>query len=325
MMSSSIVDGRRRGRTPPRLGWRRRLAARTLHGHPRAAERRALSPAGNANAVLTMRIERVSSIEELRALAEPFLLRNETRHGLLLGVLGAATELPSRAFGAVVVDDTEVVAVGLRKDDRLLLSIEQRTGASRTLVEHDDPRAINRILGPADAVRSATGVIGRPVVRELAQGIYENREVVWPAQRPSGARRLARTDDEPTLTDWLIAIVAEHEGDVYPRDVAAAVIARQVAAGEIHVWDAGDEIVSSAAAVGPTRNAIRINLVYTPPASRRRGYATSLVADLTSSLLESGRRFVFLHTDLANPTSNAIYQRIGYRCVGEFLMVRFGD
>ena len=27
---------------------------------------------------------------------------------------------------------------------------------------------------------------------------------------------------------------------------------------------------------------------------------------------DGGRRFCFLYTDLANPTSNAIYERIGY-------------
>ena len=32
-------------------------------------------------------------------------------------------------------------------------------------------------------------------------------------------------------------------------------------------------------------------------------------------LLDGGRRFCFLFTDLANPTSNSIYQRIGYRPV----------
>jgi uncharacterized protein len=55
--------------------------------------------------------------------------------------------------------------------------------------------------------------------------------------------------------------------------------------------------------------------VYTPPALCRRGYASACVAALSARLLTEGRRLCFLYTDLANPTSNAIYQKIGYRPV----------
>ena len=66
---------------------------------------------------------------------------------------------------------------------------------------------------------------------------------------------------------------------------------------------------------GRTPNGIRIGPVYTPPEQRRRGYGSALTAALTQQLLDGGRRFCFLFTDLANPTSNSIYQRIGYRPV----------
>ena len=63
------------------------------------------------------------------------------------------------------------------------------------------------------------------------------------------------------------------------------------------------------------RPGIRIGPVYTPPEHRRRGYATTLVADLSAWLLERGHRACFLYTDLANPTSNRIYVEIGYERV----------
>jgi hypothetical protein len=66
---------------------------------------------------------------------------------------------------------------------------------------------------------------------------------------------------------------------------------------------------------GPTPTGIRIGPVYTPPELRRRGYATTLVADLSAWLLERGHRACFLYTDLANPTSNRIYVEIGYERV----------
>ena len=68
----------------------------------------------------------------------------------------------------------------------------------------------------------------------------------------------------------------------------------------------------------PTPSGIRVGPVYTPPEHRGRGYATSLVADLTAERLAAGLAFCFLFTDLANPTSNAIYARIGYEPVADW-------
>ncbi len=58
--------------------------------------------------------------------------------------------------------------------------------------------------------------------------------------------------------------------------------------------------------------------MYTPPAHRRRGYASSAVAALSRHLFDAGAREVVLFTDLANPTSNRIYAEVGYRWVAEW-------
>jgi predicted GNAT family acetyltransferase len=63
--------------------------------------------------------------------------------------------------------------------------------------------------------------------------------------------------------------------------------------------------------------------VYTPPDLRGRGYATGLVSEQSRWLLGTGRSFCFLYTDLDNPTSNALYRRIGYRMIAESGEVRF--
>lgn len=57
----------------------------------------------------------------------------------------------------------------------------------------------------------------------------------------------------------------------------------------------------------------RINLVYTPPEYRKKGYASSCVAALSQTLLDAGRKYCFLFTDLANSNSNYIYQTIAYQ------------
>ena len=73
----------------------------------------------------------------------------------------------------------------------------------------------------------------------------------------------------------------------------------------------------------PTRRGVAVNQVYTPPQWRRRGYAINAVAQLSSLLLARGRGFCCLFTDKANPTSNSIYQQIGYRHIGDCRHYRF--
>jgi predicted GNAT family acetyltransferase len=79
-----------------------------------------------------------------------------------------------------------------------------------------------------------------------------------------------------------------------------------------YVWEDAGEVVAFAGVAGPTPRGIRIGPVYTPPDRRGRGYASNLVAEVSRRQLASGRNFCFLFTDLANPTSNHIYQTIGY-------------
>ena len=80
------------------------------------------------------------------------------------------------------------------------------------------------------------------------------------------------------------------------------------------IWEDGER-VSLAGWGSPTPNGIRIGPVYTPPEYRRRGYGSASTAAATARNLAAGRRFCFLYTDVANPTSNKIYMDIGYEPV----------
>jgi len=62
-----------------------------------------------------------------------------------------------------------------------------------------------------------------------------------------------------------------------------------------------------------TPNGNLINQVFTPSNLRGRGYATEAVAKISKHLLEEGNKYCFLFTDLSNPTSNKIYQDVGYK------------
>lgn len=96
---------------------------------------------------------------------------------------------------------------------------------------------------------------------------------------------------------------------------------RWLAAGELWLWDDG-EAVSMAVSRKPAEGVVRISGVYTPANKRNRGYAAACVHALSKHMRDAGFRCV-LYTDLANPTSNSIYRRVGYRAVAEGLRYRF--
>jgi len=120
----------------------------------------------------------------------------------------------------------------------------------------------------------------------------------------SGVLRVAAAADVELVAEWMAAFEREAHLDMAPgatRDAAE----RRVAAGEIYLWVDG-EPRSMAGRARPTSRGIAVNAVYTPPEWRGRGYATSCVAQVSARLLDEGRSFCVLFTDLANPTSNAI-------------------
>ena len=99
---------------------------------------------------------------------------------------------------------------------------------------------------------------------------------------------------------------------------------RHLNAGTLYLWKSADgQLVSIAAKNRETRNGATISLVYTPPEHRRRGYAGRLVASLSQHLLDGGKTLCNLYTDLSNPTSNGVYQRIGYTQIAESRFYEF--
>lgn len=86
----------------------------------------------------------------------------------------------------------------------------------------------------------------------------------------------------------------------------------------IYLWGYEGKVVSMAAKTRPTQNGVTIALVYTPKRLRKKGYATSCVASLSQHLLDCGYKFCTLSADLANPISNSIYTKIGYKSIGDF-------
>jgi uncharacterized protein len=267
-------------------------------------------------------------------LARSLLLEDEARNNLILGVTGTLVEDPDRYRAKrfwVVTDGAGAPAAAAMRTApyNLLLAPARSEVALEGLVgaiDEELPGVVAARPEVDDFVRlwSRSHAVEPRVLRN--QGVYA-LEQVQPLPPARGSRRAATADDHALVMDWMIAFGEEVLEESDPgRTEARNFVAERLGAdgtGGFELWEDGGEVVSLSGWGGPTPNGIRIGPVYTPPDLRGRGYATTLVAELSQSLLDAGRRFCFLYTDLANPTSNAIYERIGYVRVCEAAMVAF--
>jgi predicted GNAT family acetyltransferase len=196
------------------------------------------------------------------------------------------------------------------------------------VVEHARtlPDPLPGVVGPKDtaiAFKDAWVAAQSCSVRStMAQRIFQLSSLV-PPPAVEGAMRLATVSDRPWLDDWHHAFCVDC-GLVGDRQHALEACEHGLKTAARYVWQVGSEPVAMVGFGGPTPSGIRVNWVYTPPEHRRRGYATALVAAMSQKLLAEGRKFCFLYTDLANPTSNSIYQKIGYRPVSDSMHFTFG-
>ncbi len=264
--------------------------------------------------------------------AGPRLLAREAENALLLGVAAAVRDGrrygPEPPFLACVVAGGAVTAAAVRTPPyNLLLSRATRpdwepiaahlaaVGAALPGVNAEQDVALDF----AEWWSAARGV-GHEVA--MRQRLYRLTAVAQPVAVP-GRARPAEAADARLLSAWVDAFSVEAIPGS-PAGDAAALVARCVAAGALLVWDDGKP-VSMAAATRSTPHGGSISLVYTPPDKRRRGYASACVASLSQRLLDSGKSFCTLFTDVANPTSNRIYHRMGYEPLADCLEIRFTD
>jgi predicted GNAT family acetyltransferase len=279
-----------------------------------------------------MELRTFADVDGFMAVAGEFLEAREAEHNLILGISSYVRDQPN-TFGdrppyfATVLANGQVVAAAIRTPPHNLV-----------LSEIDDPAALDLlvadrleddlpgVLGPAGHARTfaqrwaaATGCTWRP---RISERIFRLRDVIVPPPVP-GRIRIATPADRDLVVIWLHAFMVEALGEDDPDSNEATTDRWIEARGRtLYLWD-DVETVSLCGVGGATPHGIRIGPVYTPPAARRRGYASALVAEASRLQLDAGRQFCFLFTDLANPTSNHIYQMIGYEPVRDVDEYRF--
>ena len=187
-------------------------------------------------------------------------------------------------------------------------------------------RQVPEANGTVDAVRRFTEcwIAGTELTSELVNGhrLFRLSELRQPDPAPAGTARLATHAELDLVMDWLAAFRHEAEpgAPALSRDLYVDRVDRQL----VWLWlDPQGDPVSMAGRNPTSAGVSRIGPVYTPPDARRHGYAAGATAVCSQDALDSGAEHVVLYTDLANPTSNGIYRRLGYRPVEDRQLLRY--
>ncbi len=144
--------------------------------------------------------------------------------------------------------------------------------------------------------------------------LYELADLVSPAVE--GTYRRATVDDVELVAQWTDDFHYFIDGVTRePDDRDRAFLLERLDAGSMKLWCVGPVIVAMAGHANPVATpsglVTRIGPVFTPAENRGRGYGSAVTAALSAELLNGGSR-VMLYADAANPTSNGVYQRLGF-------------
>jgi GNAT superfamily N-acetyltransferase len=260
------------------------------------------------------------------AVAGAFLEAREAEHNLLFGICSQIeadpTQYPDPPYLAAVLDDGRVVGAALQTPPwRLVVSVFDHPAVAAALVGDVRDRALPGVVGPAEAAGAFATAraesAGATAALSRHERAYRLREV-RPIRPSPGAMIRAEPGHRDIVREWIEAFHVEAIGQsgAPPQDFDAMVDRWLRGIGRVpYLWVDNGRPVSFAGAGGLTPHGIRVGPVYTPPELRGHGYASNLVAGVSQAQLDAGRTFVFLFTDLANPTANHIYQDIGYEPV----------
>lgn len=261
----------------------------------------------------------------------PWLIKQEAYNNLPLGLVIRLTQnsaLVEKALMLSISDQHSQLVAVQTQPGQLILA--QTPGALELLPEliswlQNHPIKLQGLVAPAELAQAFMQLWNpkakQPLKIEMSQRVYR-LETVTPFSQPAGHFRLAELRDLSILLEWIEAFIREalpHERA--DRQGIRAVTLRQIDAGDLGLWEINDQPVSMASRTRPTPNGTAISLVYSPPHQRGKGYAGACTAALSQAQLDAGKQFCCLFTDLANPTSNQLYQRIGYQAVGDVLVL----
>ncbi|MFE7573544.1 GNAT family N-acetyltransferase [Streptomyces sp. NPDC057521] len=272
---------------------------------------------------------RLPDVHSFLARAGDFLRSRPALHTVTLTVCEGLRAQGSQAYGdgapvfGVLERDGEVRAAYFRTPPYRLIVTPLTPEEAGSLAEH-----LRAVGGPvpgvnaddataaafAEAWRGRTGAA--PRLHERLR-LYRLGELRRPEPAPEGRGRIAETRDRELVAGWYVEFVRAIDG--FGHRSPGAWADTRIAGRRVVLWETPDSVPVSMAALTPqVAGQIRVATVYTPAELRGRGYGAAATAHASRTALDEGAAEVLLFADLANPTSNGVYQRVGFRPVTDF-------
>jgi len=274
-----------------------------------------------------------NDVDEFLATAGGFLSSRPAENTVLLTVAETLRTKGSTAFGETdphfgwwTSADGSIESAFLQTPPHPLLLTRAPDEAVTSLV--DTLAATDRPLLGINADKDAASTFATEWRRHTGatteigrrSRLYRLENLVMPGPGTPGTARVAEESDRDLLQGWYGSFgeeVSEASHNV------TDVVDERISYGGLTLWEVDGAAVSMAGLTRPTAGMVRVAPVYTPAALRRRGYAGAVTAAVSRAALDAGAHEVVLFTDLANPTSNALYLRLGYRPVHDRIVLAF--
>ncbi|MBV6621854.1 MAG: GNAT family N-acetyltransferase [Rivularia sp. (in: Bacteria)] len=254
-----------------------------------------------------------------------YLSEEELLHNLQLGICNNLINNPKiskiQPYLSVVEQDGNIIAVAIMTAPYNLLLSRIKNFAAIDIIaldlqqQYESLTNVNAPVIESQAFAEKWCLLTKSSYKlKLPLRIFKLDKVELVSQA-KGNFRIATQNDKELLKSWHDAFNLEALGSI--ESDSESWVERVLHKGNAYLWQ-DEKPVSIACSSRSTPNGIGINMVYTPPEYRKRGYAGACVAALSQTLLDKGYKFCFLFTDLSNPTSNKIYQEIGYKAVADW-------
>ncbi|WP_422122153.1 GNAT family N-acetyltransferase [Planococcus sp. X10-3] len=262
---------------------------------------------------------------------EPLLYENEDQYSLFLGILSQIQNGRYEDYYLALAEEAgEILGICLMTPPHPLqiIFLKENAGLEETLAVHlkggnlEIPGVIGN-KGPAERFAEAWAAeTGALVELQMDEGLYRIDAVVRGLEKSPGSWRVANMQDAELLEKWYLLFESETGIGASSHRVASMKIEQFLEDKEIYVWEVNGQIVSCMKKSRPSKHGITVSFVFTPEEYRRKGYARTMVAEVTEELLLEFD-FVMLYTDLKNPSSNKIYSEIGYVQIANPVHLRF--
>jgi uncharacterized protein len=253
-------------------------------------------------------------------------LQQEAMHNLNLGLCNRLVQITNYYeepnYLAVVENKNEIIGVVTRTPPySLLLSVILNIDDVMPLIVSDVYDFYKSLPGVNAPVKESKAFAqawcdytGNTYKSKLATRVFQ-LEKVKQKNSTLGQLHLVTRNERELLKRWYEEFCYEALGEInVPSETW---LEKQLSQNNAYFW-CNQIPVSMACRTRSTPNGIAISMVYTPPEHRRQGYASNCVAALSQKLLNQGYKYCFLFADLANATSNHIYQEIGYQAIADW-------